>query len=82
MLTSARNDLLTRVGPGTPMGELLRRYWQPIGGASQLETNPVKPIGDITLDDGRAARCGCRCSFQPLSPPTEVEFTRARGMVH
>jgi len=44
VLTSARNDLLTRVGTGTPMGELLRRYWQPIGGASQLETNPIKPI--------------------------------------
>ena len=44
MLTAARNDLLTRVGPGTPMGELLRRYWQPIGGASQLDDNPIKPI--------------------------------------
>ena len=44
MLTAARNDLLTRVGPGTPMGDLLRRYWQPIGGASELEKNPIKPI--------------------------------------
>ena len=27
------------------MGELLRRYWQPIGGASELdEKNPVKPM--------------------------------------
>jgi hypothetical protein len=25
MLTAARNDMLTRVGPGTPMGNLLRR---------------------------------------------------------
>ena len=44
MLTATRNDLLTRVGPGTPMGDLLRRYWQPIGGASELEKNPIKPI--------------------------------------
>ena len=22
---------LTEVGPGTPMGELLRRYWHPVG---------------------------------------------------
>jgi 5,5'-dehydrodivanillate O-demethylase len=44
MLTSTRNELLTRVGPGTPMGELLRRYWQPIGGASELEKNPIKPL--------------------------------------
>src|SRR5439155_9595476 len=44
VLTAPRNDLLTRVGPGTPMGDLLRRYWQPIGGASELDKNPVKPI--------------------------------------
>ena len=44
MLTAARNELLTRVGPGTPMGDLLRRYWRPVGGASELEKNPVKPI--------------------------------------
>jgi 5,5'-dehydrodivanillate O-demethylase len=44
LLTPANNDLLTRVGPGTPMGELLRRYWQPVAGASELEKNPIKAI--------------------------------------
>ena len=44
LLTAEKNELLTRVGPGTPMGELLRRYWQPIGGASELDTNPIKPL--------------------------------------
>jgi 5,5'-dehydrodivanillate O-demethylase len=44
LLTAARNELLTRVGPGTPMGELLRRYWQPIGGASELDTQSIKPL--------------------------------------
>jgi 5,5'-dehydrodivanillate O-demethylase len=44
LLTAARNELLTRVGPGTPMGDLLRRYWQPITGASELEKNPIKPV--------------------------------------
>jgi phenylpropionate dioxygenase-like ring-hydroxylating dioxygenase large terminal subunit len=29
MLTKEDNELLTRVGPGTPMGNLLRRYWTP-----------------------------------------------------
>jgi phthalate 4,5-dioxygenase oxygenase subunit len=29
MLSEQDNELLTRVGPGTPMGELLRRYWTP-----------------------------------------------------
>ena len=28
-MQAAQNELLTRVGPGTPCGELLRRYWQP-----------------------------------------------------
>ncbi|MEX2430312.1 MAG: Rieske 2Fe-2S domain-containing protein [Dehalococcoidia bacterium] len=29
MLTQQENELLTRVGPGTPMGNTLRRYWIP-----------------------------------------------------
>ena len=29
MLSVEENERLTRVGPGTPMGELLRRYWMP-----------------------------------------------------
>ena len=45
MLTQQMNDRLTLVGPGTPMGELMRRYWHPIAGAAQLnEENPTKEI--------------------------------------
>jgi 5,5'-dehydrodivanillate O-demethylase oxygenase subunit len=40
----AKNEMLCRVGRGTPMGELLRRYWMPIGGASELDDNPVKAV--------------------------------------
>ena len=29
MLSVAENEKLTRVGAGTPMGELIRRYWVP-----------------------------------------------------
>ena len=29
MLPKEQNELLTRTGPGTPMGELMRRYWIP-----------------------------------------------------
>src|SRR5579871_5229401 len=29
MLTAAENEILTRVGPGTPMGSLMRHYWLP-----------------------------------------------------
>lgn len=44
MLTQAMNDRLTRVGPGTPCGELMRRYWIPIAPASQLLENPVRKV--------------------------------------
>src|ERR1700747_3318468 len=29
MTTTVENELLTRVGPGTPMGALMRQYWLP-----------------------------------------------------
>ncbi len=41
MLTAEENERLTRVGPGTPMGELLRRYWHPIAASVQLDDHPV-----------------------------------------
>lgn len=45
MLTQAENELLTRVGPGTPAGELLRRYWLVVGTVSGLtEEAPPKPV--------------------------------------
>ncbi len=43
VLTQAENDLLTRVGPGTPCGDLLRRYWLPIAPVQELtDDNPTK----------------------------------------
>ena len=44
MLTAAENELLTQVGPGTPMGALLRRYWMPVAGTSEFEAVTVKPL--------------------------------------
>jgi 5,5'-dehydrodivanillate O-demethylase len=41
MTTRAENELLTRVGPGTPMGELLRRYWWPVGISEHLQDKPT-----------------------------------------
>jgi 5,5'-dehydrodivanillate O-demethylase oxygenase subunit len=43
VLTKEENEMLTRVGPGTPGGDLLRRYWLPIAAAAELnEENPTK----------------------------------------
>ena len=36
MLSKEDNERLTRVGPGTPMGNLLRRYWLPALTSSEL----------------------------------------------
>ena len=38
-MQAAQNELITRIGPGTPCGELLRRYWQPL--ALLDEFNPA-----------------------------------------
>src|SRR5687768_9986244 len=42
MLTAEENALLTRTGPGTPMGELMRRYWLPV----LLSVELPEPDGD------------------------------------
>jgi 5,5'-dehydrodivanillate O-demethylase oxygenase subunit len=44
MLSEEKNRQLTQVGPGTPMGELLRRYWMPIAGASEFDKSATKAI--------------------------------------
>lgn len=72
MLTPARNEMLTRVGPGTPMGGLLRRYWMPVAGASELtRDNPIKPVRlfgeDLALYRDFGGRYGLvarRCSHR------------------
>lgn len=44
MLSEEQNELLTRVGPGTPMGEMLRRYWVPACLSSELPELDSDPI--------------------------------------
>jgi phenylpropionate dioxygenase-like ring-hydroxylating dioxygenase large terminal subunit len=58
---------LVEVGRGKPMGELLRRYWHPIGLASDANTSPrkVRALGEdlILFRDGagRAGLVHARC---------------------
>ncbi len=44
MLTKEQNKRFTEVGPGTPMGELARRYWIPFAAAAQLHQHPTKAV--------------------------------------
>jgi 5,5'-dehydrodivanillate O-demethylase len=62
MLRAEQNERLTRVGPGTPMGDLLRRYWHPIAAKQQIIekwTVPVRLMGeDLVLFRDRNGALG------------------------
>src|SRR5712691_1897986 len=36
MLSREENNMLTHIGPGTPGGDMLRRYWQPVAHSEEL----------------------------------------------
>ncbi|MBT3793095.1 MAG: Rieske 2Fe-2S domain-containing protein, partial [Rhodospirillales bacterium] len=72
------NERLSRVGPGTPGGEMLRRYWWPIW-FSELVTDkpvPVRLLGeDLVLfrdASGKVAILDKRCPHRGAS----LEFGR------
>ena len=44
MLNKEDNELLTQIGPGTPMGDLMRQYWVPIGLSSELPEPDCAPV--------------------------------------
>src|SRR5688572_26848199 len=44
MLSKADNELITRVGPGTPMGNLMREYWIPALMATELSEHDGPPM--------------------------------------
>jgi 5,5'-dehydrodivanillate O-demethylase len=44
VVTPEENELLTRIGPGTRMGALMRRYWQPIGTTGEMQTKRAKRV--------------------------------------
>ena len=75
MLTIEENELLTRVGQGTPAGELLRRYWHPVAVLQELTSdNPtrfVRLLGeDLVLFKDRGGRVGLladHCSHRGAS---------------
>ncbi len=44
MLSRQDNELICRVGPGTPMGDVMRRYWHPICTSAQLPQPDAPPL--------------------------------------
>ena len=74
MLTKEQNERMTRVGPGTPMGEVLRRYWHPIAALAQMkdrDTLPVKLLGEnlVLYRDlsGKLGLLDARCPHRSMS---------------
>src|SRR5437899_11045892 len=74
MLSQEENEKLTRVGPGTPMGELLRRYWHPVAATSELIDRPtkaVKVLGEWLVlyrdKKGRPGLIGPQCAHRRMS---------------
>jgi hypothetical protein len=64
MLTGEQNKQLAQVGPGTPVGELFRRYWHPVAPVSQMKernTFQVKILGeDLSKFEYSSALPGAR----------------------
>jgi 5,5'-dehydrodivanillate O-demethylase len=44
MLSAATNRLLTEIGPGTRMGDYLRRYWHPVAAESEFQEQRVRAV--------------------------------------
>ena len=44
MLRREDNELLTQTGPGSPMGDMFRRYWLPILLSYELPENDCPPV--------------------------------------
>ncbi len=74
MIAPEIGERLAHVGPGTPMGDLLRRYWHPIAAAPELDQDPVRPVRllgeDLTLfrsETGALGLVGDRCAHRGIS---------------
>jgi phenylpropionate dioxygenase-like ring-hydroxylating dioxygenase large terminal subunit len=76
MLSPEENQLLTRVGPGTPMGQLMRRYWLPALLAQEIPEADCAPVRARLLGEdlvafrdslGRVGLLGEHCSHRGTS---------------
>jgi len=73
MLSQEENELLTRIGRGTPMGEVLRRYWHPVGISERVAKKPtrIKVLGEELVlyrgESGAAVVMQLRCAHRSLA---------------
>lgn len=76
MTTKAVNEKLSQVGPGTPMGHLLREYWLPVMRSERIAERggapvPVQLLGEnyviFRTDDGRLGCFTAACPHRGAS---------------
>ena len=44
MISEEENKTLMQVGKGTPLGDLMRRYWMPVAATGELDDHPTKVV--------------------------------------
>lgn len=70
MISKEVNERLTRVGPGTPAGNMLRRYWWPVAMSDDIKDKPalIRVLGEdlvlFRLDDGSVGLIGAICAHR------------------
>lgn len=76
MLSREDNELLTRIGPGAPMGELMRRYWIPALLSEEIPAPDCPPVRVRLLGEdlvafrdtqGKIGLLGERCAHRGTS---------------
>lgn len=71
-MDKTENDLLTQTGPGTPCGELMRRYWMPAALSEELPRGgaplALKLLGEELVlfrdDQGQPGLLGLHCAHR------------------
>jgi 5,5'-dehydrodivanillate O-demethylase len=81
MLSPEDNKLFSSFGAGTPMGELLRRYWNPVGCSELVTKKPqrIKILGEELMlyraQSGKAVVMQLRCAHRSLA----LDYGRVEG---
>ena len=71
MMSQEANDRITRIGPGTAAGAVLRRYWQPAALAEELVS--ARPVVPVTLLGERLVL------FHDVATPSWIERPAPSG---
>jgi phthalate 4,5-dioxygenase oxygenase subunit len=91
MLTQEQNRLLTQTSPGTPGGDLLRRYWQPVALSEEIPPGspplPMQVMGEELVlfrdEVGRVGLLGLHCAHRAADLSYgRIEYGGLRCLYH